>query len=114
MSESWVHAQENPADELAQLHFFSFKKRQPEGEIEFVITVKEFACRNALHMRFYAQSDKEVNQGTAPFRPFGWGDSLLNALCECMRGIRQFPYEGESQAPRAPEPTRTPPSPAEH
>ena len=114
MAESWDHAQENPAEELAQLHYFSFKKRQPGGEIEFVITVKEFACRNALHMRFYAQADKEVNQRTAPFRPFGWGDSLLNALSECMRAIRQFPYEGESPAPHAPEPTRTPPSPAEH
>ena len=96
MAESWVHAQNHPADELAQLHYFSFKKRQPEGEIEFVITVKEFASRNELHMRFYAQADKEVNQRTAPFRPFGWGDSLLNALCECTRAIRQFPYEGES------------------
>ena len=73
MAESWVHAQNHPADELAQLHYFSFKKRQPEGEIEFVITVKEFASRNELHMRFFAQADKEVNQRTAPFRPFGWG-----------------------------------------
>ena len=113
MAESWVHAQDHPADELAQLHYFSFKKRQPEGEIEFVITVKEFACRNALQMRFYAQADKEVNQRTAAFRPFGWGDSLLNALSECIRAIRQFPCEAESPAPRAPEPTRAPPSPAE-
>ena len=114
MAESWVHAQDHPSDELAQLHYFCFKKRQPEGEIEFVITVKEFASRNELHMRFYAQADREVNQRTAPFRPFGWGDSLLNALSECMRAIRQFPYEGESPAPRASEPTRMPPSPAEH
>jgi hypothetical protein len=91
----WVFAQKDPAEELAQLHYFSFKKRQPEGEIEFVITVKEFASRNALQMRFYAQADKEINQRTAPFRPFGWGDSLQNALIECMRAIRQFPYEGE-------------------
>ena len=64
----------DPAEELAQLHYFCFKKRQPEGEIEFVITVKEFASRNTLHMRFFAEADKEVNQGTAPFRPFGWGE----------------------------------------
>jgi hypothetical protein len=92
----WVHAQADPADELAQLHYFSFKKRQPEGEIEFVITVKEFASRNALQMRFYAQADKEINQRTAPFRPFAWGDSLLLALSECMRTIRQYPYEPDS------------------
>ena len=92
----WVHAQTDPADELALLHYFSFKKRQPGGEIEFVITVKEFASRNALQMRFYAQADKEINQRTAPFRPFAWGDSLLLALSECMRTIRQYPYEPES------------------
>ena len=92
----WVHAQKDPAEELAQLHYFSFKKRQDEREIEFVITVKEFASRNVAQMRFYAQADKEVDQKTAaPFRPFGWGDSLLAALTECMRAIRQHPYEPE-------------------
>ena len=89
----WVYAQRDPAEELAQLHFFSFTKRQPTGEIEFVITVKEFASRNALQMRFYAQADKEINQRTAAFRPFGSGDSLLHALSECIRSIRQYPYE---------------------
>jgi hypothetical protein len=93
----WVHAQKDPADELAQLHYFSFKKRQAEEEIEFVITVKEFASRNALQMRFYAQADKEINQRTAPFRPFGSGDSLLNALSECIRSIRQYPYEPDQK-----------------
>jgi hypothetical protein len=68
-----VYAQSDPVEELAQLYFFSFKKCQPTGEVEFVITVKEFASRNALQMRFYAQADKEVNQRIAPFRPFGWG-----------------------------------------
>jgi hypothetical protein len=85
----WVFAQKDPSEELAQLHYFSFKKRLPDGETEFVITVKEFASRNALQMRFYAQADKEINQGTAPYRPFGWGDTLLDALTECMRAIRQ-------------------------
>jgi hypothetical protein len=92
----WEFAQRDPTEELAQLHYFSFKKRQPDGEIEFVITVKEYAPRNKLQMRFYAQADKELNQRTAPFRPFGWGDTLSNALGECMRAIRQFPYEGDA------------------
>lgn len=100
----WEYAQTHPGEELAQLHFFSFTKRQPEGETEFVITVKEFASRNALHMRFYAQADKEINQGTAPFRPFGWGDSLLLALTECIRVIRQYPCEaGVAGAKVSPE-----------
>ena len=98
----WEYAETDPAEELAQLHYFSVKKREPEGEIEFVITVKEFASRNAMHMRFYAQADKEINQTGAPFRPFGWGDTLLNALCECIRAIRRFPYQGEF--PGAPRP----------
>jgi hypothetical protein len=89
----WVYAQNDPAEELAQLHYFSFKKRQTDGEIEFVITVKEFASRNALQMRFYAQADKEINQRSAPFRAFGWGDTLLRALSECVQAIRQNPYE---------------------
>jgi hypothetical protein len=78
---------------LAQLHYFSFKKRQPEGEVEFMITVKEFASRNVAQMRFYAQADREINRKSAPFRPFGWGDSLLTALTECLRTIREHPDE---------------------
>ena len=91
----WMYAQSDPTEELAELHYFSFKKRQPEGDVEFVITVKEFASRNALQMQFYAQADKEVNQGTAPFRPFGWGDSLLRALSECTDAIRKYRYDPE-------------------
>ena len=86
----WMYAQKDPAEELAQLHYFSFKQPRRDGAIEYVITVKEFASRNALQMRFYAQADKEVNQGAAPFRPFGWGDSLLRALSECVQSIRQY------------------------
>jgi hypothetical protein len=91
----WVYAQTDPLEELGHLDYFSFKKRLPSGDVEFVVTVKEFAVRNRLHMQFYAQADKEVNQKTAPFVPFGWGDSLLNALSECMRCIREYPYEPE-------------------
>ena len=91
----WVYAQADSAEELAELHYFSFKKRRPEGDVEFVITVKEFASRNGLQMRFYAQADRELNQRTAPFRPFGWGDSLLAALTECIQAIRQYPCDPE-------------------
>jgi hypothetical protein len=88
-----MYAESDPAEELAELRSFCVKKRQPEGDVEFVITVKEFASRNALQMQFYAQADKEVNQKDAPFRPFGWGDSLLRALSECMEAIRKYPYD---------------------
>jgi hypothetical protein len=89
----WHFAQEDPSEELAQLHFFSFKKNQPEGSIEFVITVKEYVDRNPQLMRFYACADKEVNQKVAAFRPFGWGTTLSDALSECLRIIRRHPYE---------------------
>jgi hypothetical protein len=30
-----------------------------------------------------------------PFTPVGWGGTLLQALSDCMRAVRRFPYEGE-------------------
>jgi len=95
----WVYAQSDPAEELAQLHFFSMKKRQPGGEIEFIITVREYAERNQQAMKFFAQADKQVNQKTAPLTPFGWGPTLLAALGECMKAIRHYPYEGDDLRP---------------
>jgi hypothetical protein len=87
----WTYAQKDPAEELALLHQFSFKKAQVGGDVVFTITVKEFAERNALQMRFFAQADREVNQDAAPFVPFGWGPTLLDALSECLKGVRQYP-----------------------
>jgi hypothetical protein len=91
----WTFAQSDPSEELAQLHLFSIKKHQPDGEIEFIITVREYVDRNALRMRFFATADKQTNQKTAPFTPFGWGETLLGALSECVRAIHRFPYQGE-------------------
>src|SRR4030095_12098811 len=91
----WTLPQTQPSDELAQLHFFSMKKCQPEGDIEFTITVKEFVDRNQYHMRFFAQADKQTKQKAAPSTPSGWGESLLQALSECVRAIHRFPYEGD-------------------
>lgn len=93
MSE-WTFAQSNPAEELAELHFFSVKKQQPEGEVEFVIRVKEFATRNQQAMRFFAEADKQTNQKVAPYTPCGWGETLLEALRECIKAIHRFPYQG--------------------
>ncbi len=93
MSE-WTLAQTNPAEELAQLHFFSMKKQQPEGEIEFRITVREYAEPIKGAGRFFAQADKQTNQKLAPFTPSGWGSSLHKALAECVKAIHEFPYQG--------------------
>jgi hypothetical protein len=89
----WEFVQCDPSEDLAELRMFSIKKKQASGDVEFIITVKEFAERNSQYMRFFAQSDKMVNQKTAPFRPFGWGESLIQALSECIKSIRQYPYD---------------------
>jgi hypothetical protein len=92
----WKFAQKDASEELAMLHHFSFKKQQSGAEITFLITVKEFVTPpEGQFARFFAQADKEVNQKTAPIVPTGWGPSLLDALSDCARIIRDFPYEGE-------------------
>ena len=94
----WEHTVSNPSEELAQLHFFSMKKRQPEGDVDFRITVKEFALPPAgQRLRFFAEADRLVNQKTAAILPAGWGESLWEALDGCLRLIREFPYEGEER-----------------
>ena len=94
----WQYAQISKEEELAQLHFFSMKKKLPVGEVYFRITIKEFAAPPpGMSARFFAEADKPVNQKIAPVVPFGFGESLRGALSECMRIIRQFPYEGEEQ-----------------
>ena len=90
----WGFAQTDIADRLAQLHFFSIEKSHPRGEIEFVITVREYVKPKEPEMLFFAQADKQTNQKTAPFTPSGWGRTLLDALSECIRAIHRFPYEG--------------------
>ena len=91
----WQYAQSDKSEELAQITYYSMRKRDPGREVEFRITVKEYVSPPpGQHSRFFAQADKQVNQKTAPLLPHGWGDSLLKALADCMRMIREFPYEG--------------------
>jgi hypothetical protein len=90
----WAYAQADPSDELAHLTFYSVKKKQSGRDIEFRITVREYVDQPAhQHSRFFAEADKHVNQKTAPILPTGWGHSVLEALSDCVRMIRQFPYE---------------------
>ena len=91
----WVHIQADSGEELMQLHHFSIVKQQAGGGVRFGITVKEFAVPPpGQRLRFYAEADKAVNQKTAALVPCGWGQSLFSALGDCVRLIRQFPYEG--------------------
>ena len=89
----WAFAQTHPSEELAQLFFFSIKKKQPGGDVEFVITVKEYVTPADPTMLFYAVADKETNQKTVPYTPVGWGRTMLEALADCVRAIHKFPYE---------------------
>ena len=92
MSE-WIYAQCDPAEELCKLHHFAVKKRQPDGEIEFLITVREYISPPDPALKFFAQSDKQTNQACAPFTPVGWGNSLVQALSECIKAVHRFPYQ---------------------
>ena len=91
MSE-WEFAQAEPEQQLAKLHHFSMCKRQVSGDVEFTITVKEFLTPKDPAMGFFAEADKQTNQGVAPYTPVGWGKTLLAALAECMREVERFPH----------------------
>jgi hypothetical protein len=101
----WEIAQTHPLEQLARLHLFSMTKRQPDGDVEFQITVREYATAQQNLMRFFATADKETNQNTAAYTPTGWGNSLEKALTECLRAIHLFPYEGPRSAENPPRPT---------
>jgi len=94
----WGFAQTDVSQQLAQVHTFSIQKRYAGGEVEFLITVKEFLTPKEPTMTFFAQADKLTNQKTAPYRPCGWGKSMLEALSECVRAIERFPYEESASA----------------
>jgi hypothetical protein len=89
----WTFAENHPGEELCKLHHFAMKKRQPAGDIEFVITLREYISPPDPALKFFAQADKQTNQRTAPFTPCGWGASLVEALAECIKAIHRFPYE---------------------
>jgi len=100
----WELAQTDPSEELAQLHFFSMKKTQANGVVEFQIVIREYvAFTEKRAMRFFAEANRQTNQSIAPYTPCGWGSTLHKALSECVRAIHRFPYEG-------PMPDNTPPA----
>lgn len=89
----WKYLQKDPAEQLAQLHFFSVKKKHGESEIDVRITVWEYATPEIGVLQFFAKADVELNQNTAPFQPCGWGHTLTIALSECLKNLRKFEYE---------------------
>ncbi|MBI4904427.1 MAG: hypothetical protein HY820_12370 [Acidobacteria bacterium] len=91
----WTFAQRDPSEQLAKLHHFSMKKKQAEGDVEFLITIYEYVIPPDPAMPFYAVTDRQTNQKSVPFHPVGWGRTLLEALSRCREAIMRFNYEGE-------------------
>lgn len=98
----WKFAQKDPSEALAKLHFFSVTKKHAEGELEARITVKEFATWKTTDLKFLATADIELNQRTLKFQPVGWNETLLGALAECLRNLRNFEYECLDKSPAPP------------
>jgi hypothetical protein len=94
----WQYAQAHPSEALAHLHFFSVKKEHQGGEIDVRITVQEFATPEVGAFKFLAIADIELNQDTAAFHPTGFSNTLMDALSECLKRVREFDYEGSEHA----------------
>ena len=92
---SWKLVGVDSEDQLVRLHQFAITRPQPDGDVEFVITVREHATPQQRGMHFYAEADKQTNQNTAPFTPCGWGPTLEAALEQCIIAVKRFPYEGD-------------------
>ena len=101
MSGDWKYVQRHPSDGLAQLHFFSVKKKHAKGEIDVRITVHEFATPDIGALQFFAMADVVLNRNTAPYQPSGWSDTLMGALAECLKNLHRFEYEEPPQASTA-------------
>jgi hypothetical protein len=93
MSTEWTHIDTDPSEGYCRLQYFGIKKQQSDGEVEFIITLREYIHAPDPAMKFFAQTDKQTNQKTAPFTPVGWGATVSAALHGCIKAIRRFPYE---------------------
>jgi|SRR5271167_931192 len=94
----WEYIQTDSAEQLMQLHHSSIVKQQASGNVTIAITVKEFAVPPpGQRIRFYAEADKTLNQKAASFVSSGWGTSMISALGDCVRLIREFSYEDEER-----------------
>ena len=95
--EEWAYAQTKAAEKLARVSCFSVMKQQDGTEIEFLITVKEYAAPTDRRMHFLALADKQTNQNGTPYTPCGWGETLISALSDCIRELERFPYQAKRE-----------------
>ncbi len=90
----WNYLETAPTEEYCRIEYLGIKKLLEDGSaVEFLVTVREYARKPDPAMAFFAQADKQVNQKTAPYTPSGWGLTRSEALRECVKAIRKFPYE---------------------
>ncbi len=52
--EEWAYAQTKASEKLARVSYFSVMKQQDGAEIEFLITLKEYAVPKDRRMQFFA------------------------------------------------------------
>lgn len=90
----WEYIETNAEESFCRIESFGIKKRLEDGTVvEFLVTVREYVHRPDPAMSFFAQADKQVNQQIAPYTPAGWGSTRQEALWECVKAIRKFPYQ---------------------
>jgi hypothetical protein len=85
----WKFIETQPAEQFCRIEYFGVRK----DDLEFVVTVREFHQPPDPAMPFFAQADKQVNQNSAAYTPSGWGSTQNDALWECLKAIRKFPYQ---------------------
>jgi hypothetical protein len=95
--DEWAYAQTKASEKLARVSYFSVMKQQDGAEIEFLITVKEYAAPTDRRMHFFALADKQTNQNGTPYTPCGWGETLISALSDCIRELERFPYQAKRE-----------------
>jgi hypothetical protein len=100
--DEWAYAQTKASEKLARVSYFSVMKQQDGAEIEFLITVREYATPTDRRMHFLALADKQTNQDGTPYTPCGWGETLISALSDCIREMERFPYQVKKDDERDP------------
>jgi hypothetical protein len=100
--DEWAYAQTKASEKLARVSYFSVMKQQDGAEIEFLITVKEYAVPKDRRMSFFALTDKQTNQDGTQYTPCGWGETLISALSDCIRELHRFPYQVKIDCERDP------------
>ena len=93
MLAEWTYVETDADEGYCHLQYFGIKKQHAGGDVEFVITLREYINPPDPALKFFAQADKQTNQKTAPFTPVGWGPSVGAAMHECVKAVRRFPYE---------------------